>query len=107
MTQIPRLYLTPTFEIWKFGLLANLQSLYEAADNLQATIGTEYHVTKGQAAAIFVLGTNHVPWLRNWRDLRTCTDEKSYTALETMMSTIRVVDSHRASPLEVVTSNPV
>lgn len=75
---------------------ANLQSLNEAADNLHASTGTEYHVTKGQAAAIFVLGTKHVPWLSTWRDLRACTDENSYTSLESMMSTLRVVNGHRA-----------
>ncbi|KAI0999324.1 hypothetical protein K3495_g8872 [Podosphaera aphanis] len=57
--------------------------------------GTEYHVTKGQAAAIFVLGTKHIPWLSTWRDLGACTNENSYASLESMMSTLRVIDGHR------------
>ncbi|KAI0991205.1 hypothetical protein K3495_g16982, partial [Podosphaera aphanis] len=75
---------------------AHLQGLNEAAEILQASTGVEYHVTKGQAAAIFVLGTKHVPWLSTWRDLRALKDNNGYTTLETMMSTLRVVDSHRA-----------
>ncbi|KAI0995320.1 hypothetical protein K3495_g12862 [Podosphaera aphanis] len=36
---------------------AHLQGLNEAAEVLQSSTGVEYHVTKGQAAAIIVLGT--------------------------------------------------
>ncbi|KAI1003481.1 hypothetical protein K3495_g4727 [Podosphaera aphanis] len=75
---------------------AHLQGLDEAAEILQSSTGVEYHVTKGQAAAIFVLGTKHVPWLSTWRDLRALNDNNGYTSLETMMSTLRVVDGHRA-----------
>ncbi|KAI0992897.1 hypothetical protein K3495_g15287 [Podosphaera aphanis] len=75
----------------------HLQCLNEAAESLHAATGTEYHVTKGQAAAVFVLGTKHVPWLGTWRDLRACNDNNSYTSLETMMSTLRVVDGHRTT----------
>ncbi|KAI0996353.1 hypothetical protein K3495_g11830 [Podosphaera aphanis] len=35
----------------------HLQCLNEAAEALHASTGTEYHVTKGQAAAVLVLGT--------------------------------------------------
>ncbi|KAI1001734.1 hypothetical protein K3495_g6469, partial [Podosphaera aphanis] len=74
----------------------HLQCLNEAAEALHLSTDTEYHITKGQAAAMFVLGTKHVPWLGTWRDLRACTNNNSYTTLEAMMSTLRVVDGHRA-----------
>ncbi|KAI1003022.1 hypothetical protein K3495_g5189 [Podosphaera aphanis] len=74
---------------------AHLQGLNKAAEILQSSTGVEYHVFKGQAAAIFVLGTKHIPWLSFWRDLRACSENNGYTSLETMMSTLRVVNGHR------------
>lgn len=40
-------------------------------------------------------GTKHIPWLTNCRGLRACTDQNSYASLESMMSTVRVVDGNR------------
>ncbi|KAI0996730.1 hypothetical protein K3495_g11452 [Podosphaera aphanis] len=73
----------------------NLQALQEAAEILHTSTGDDYHVTKGQAAAIFVLGTKHIPWLSTWNDLGARTENNGYVSLETMMSTLRVVDDHR------------
>lgn len=75
--------------------LANLQGLNDAAETLHATTGTEYHVPRGLAAAIFVQGTRHIPWLTNWRDMRACTDQNSYATLESLMSTIRIASGNR------------
>ncbi|KAI1000321.1 hypothetical protein K3495_g7875 [Podosphaera aphanis] len=64
---------------------------------MHASTGAGCHVTKKQVVAVLVLGTKHVPWLGTQRNLGLCTDNNSYTSLETLISTLRVVDGHRAT----------
>ncbi|KAI0992439.1 hypothetical protein K3495_g15746, partial [Podosphaera aphanis] len=75
---------------------ANLQNVNQAADNLAQQTDIDYHVPKGQAAALFVLGTQNVSWLSTWRDTRAYEAKNTYTDLEAMMSSLRTVAGNRS-----------
>lgn len=64
--------------------LTRLQSLNNAAQALSPASANpadnKYKYTREQAAAIFVVGTEAIEWLANWRDTRAITSENTYAS---------------------------
>lgn len=80
---------------------ANYQSVNSAADllsndkfNLDMT-QYEYTILPGQAAAMFLLGTNGFSWLDSWRDTTALESDNKLASLESMMSSLRVFTGNR------------
>ncbi|KAI0997883.1 hypothetical protein K3495_g10305, partial [Podosphaera aphanis] len=69
------------------------QNVNTTAEAISATDTTpiDRSIPEATAAAFFLVGTQHVPWLNSWRDNRAIDSTDKPISLQSMMSTLRTV----------------
>ncbi|KAI0992945.1 hypothetical protein K3495_g15239, partial [Podosphaera aphanis] len=69
------------------------QNVNTTAEAISATDATpiDRSIPEATAAAFFLVGTQHVPWLNSWRDNRAIDSTDKPISLQSMMSTLRTV----------------
>ncbi|KAI0996110.1 hypothetical protein K3495_g12072 [Podosphaera aphanis] len=114
LRQFQSLRLNTTVEAYCDAFLTAYQNVTTAAENLSATdeTPTDRSIPEATAAALFLVGTLHVPWLSSWRSHKALDSADKPIPLQTMVSSLRTAASnHHISrphntPTSAATSTP-
>ncbi|KAI0991473.1 hypothetical protein K3495_g16714, partial [Podosphaera aphanis] len=114
LRQFQSLRLNTTVEAYCDAFLTAYQNVTTAAENLSATdeVPTDRSIPEATAAALFLVGTLHVPWLSSWRSHRALDSADKPIPLQTMVSSLRTAATNyhssrqHTTPAFAATSTP-